>query len=84
MSEPAPEKEKLPWYYGKGSLLIAFLCVGPLMLPLLWLHPRMEMTRKILWTVAILVLSYFLVAATMSSIKNIAEYYRQMKTMASQ
>ena len=84
MAEPAPEPEKLPWYFGKGSLVIAFLCVGPLMLPLLWLHPRISSTRKILWTVAIAVLSYFLVVATLGSIKNIEEYYRQMRTMMSQ
>ena len=72
---------KVPWYFKKGSLVVAFLCVGPLMLPLIWVNPNMSKTRKIFWTGLLSILSYFLIIATMDSMKKIGEYYRQIKTM---
>ena len=71
--------KKIPWYFKKSSLVVAFLCVGPLMLPLLWTHPSLSKTRKIFWTVVISVASYFLIISTMESMKKIGEYYRQIK-----
>ena len=77
------DEQKLPWVYRNSSLIILFLCVGPLMLPLVWLHPRMSVGRKLLWSVVIGVLSYFLVLWTAESLKKIGEYYAEIKTMMS-
>ncbi len=74
------EKEKLPWYFKNSSILIAFLCVGPLALPMVWFHPKMSQSKKILWTTVTLVLTYFLTISTMESVKKIGEYYQQLKT----
>ena len=71
--------KKLPWYFKNGSLIVAFLSVGPLMLPLVWFHPRMTITRKLLWTIVLGIASYFLVVFTMDSMKKIMEAYQQMK-----
>ena len=78
---PQGQGEKLPWYFRGGSLVTAFLCVGPLMLPLVWMHPRMDTSKKILWTVVIAGVSYFLVVSALESMKKIGEYYQQMKAM---
>ena len=77
---PSGENEKLPWYFRQSSILIAFVCVGPLALPMVWFHPKMSGTKKILWTVATAVLTYFMFAATVESFKKIEELYRQLKT----
>ena len=79
MEEKKPEERKLPWYFGGGSLLVAFFCVGPLMLPLVWTHPKMPQARKILWTVVILRVTYALIEITAESMKRIGEYYQEMK-----
>jgi hypothetical protein len=50
----------LPWYYTTTSLVIALLCVGPLALPLVWLHPRYNIITKIVISVVAIVLSYWL------------------------
>ena len=75
------EKEKLPWYFRNATLWISVLSVGPLALPLVWLHPKMTLSKKMLWTVAVLVLSYFLYLATMDALKKFEETYQQLKTM---
>ena len=77
----ADEKEKLPWYFRNATVWIAVLSVGPLALPLIWLHPKMTASKKMLWTVAVLVLSYFLYLATMDALKKFEETYQQLKTM---
>ena len=51
---PAPAQEsKLPWYFTKGSLVTAFVVVGPLALPLLWQSPNFSRTARWVWTVIV-------------------------------
>ena len=75
----ADEKEKLPFLFRNSVIVIAVLSVGPLALPLIWMHPKMSGSKKILWTVVILVLSYFLFVATMDALKKFEETYKQLK-----
>ena len=74
------EKEKLPWYFRNSTVWIAVLSFGPLALPLIWLHPKMTSSKKMLWTVAVLVVTYFLAVATMDALKKFDEIYQQLKT----
>ena len=67
-----------PWYFKSGTILIAFLCVGPFALPLVWFHPRYKITTKIILTVIALVLTYFLTIWSMQSIQRIMAYYKQI------
>ncbi len=52
---------KTPWYYANGSLIGSFLLAGPLMLPLVWFNPRFSKTKKIIWTVAAVVITLVLI-----------------------
>ncbi|MFH2203955.1 MAG: zinc ribbon domain-containing protein [Elusimicrobiota bacterium] len=70
--------DALPWYYGNSSLLVSFLCVGPFMLPLVWLHPVMPRRRKKILTVIIGIISIFMIWSTYKSIMKILEYYRML------
>ena len=66
------------WYFKTSVFVVALLCVGPLALPLLWFNPRFNARTKILISLAVLVLSYFLWVATKASIKSLGDYYKQL------
>ena len=63
------------WYFKTQWFVIAVLVVGPLALPLLWLNPHFSRKNKILVSIAIIILTYFLMLATVKSLKVIEEYY---------
>ena len=75
---PEGSGPKLPWYFKTGSLIIAFMCVGPFMLPLVWFNPGMSRNRKIAVTAIIAVLSYFMWSMLVSSLSTITGYYKMM------
>ena len=47
-------KPKLEWYFSTTTVVIALLCVGPLGLPLVWLHPRYHMVTKIILSIVVI------------------------------
>jgi len=54
---------KTKWYFSTATVVIALLSVGPLALPLVWLHPVYKTVAKIILTVIIIgitIWSYFL------------------------
>jgi len=58
-----PPRPEIKWYFTNTTVVIAFLCVGPLALPLVWLHPLYKTVTKIIVTVVIIGLTvwiYFL------------------------
>ena len=58
---PDDKKQKAPWYFKEGSLIISFLVAGPLMLPLIWFNPKMSRTSKFVWTVIIVGLTLLMI-----------------------
>ena len=70
--ENKPEK----WYFKTYWIIIAFLVMGPLALPLVWLHPNYNRKKKIVITVITLILSYFLGMMLINSLKMINKYYQ--------
>ena len=72
---------KVKWYFKTSFLVIAFLCVGPLALPLVWFHPRYSKVAKIIVTIMILILTYYSVKALSFSIKSLSSYYGQMNQL---
>ncbi|MDD4954480.1 MAG: zinc ribbon domain-containing protein [Candidatus Omnitrophica bacterium] len=72
------KKTQEKWYLGTSFLIIAFLCVGPLMLPLIWLKPSLSRDKKIIITVVVLAVSIALGVVLMNSIRSISSYYNQI------
>lgn len=70
--------EAVPWYFNNSTMIVSFLCVGPFMLPLLWLHPKMSREKKTAFSVLIAVVSIGLGYATYKSIVSIMGYYKQL------
>jgi len=52
-----PSRSKVKWYFSTSSVVVALLCLGPLALPLVWLHPRYRMIRKLVVTVAVIAIT---------------------------
>ncbi|MGE0266977.1 MAG: zinc ribbon domain-containing protein [Candidatus Omnitrophota bacterium] len=69
-------KPEIKWYFRTYVIVILLLSVGPLALPLIWFHPRYGLLKKVVITVSVLVISYFLYKAFMVSMKSIEEYYK--------
>ena len=75
------QHSKVPFYFRTTFIVIAFCCVGPLALPLIWWRPGLSRTAKMAWTVVILILSVLFYYLTMNSIKAIENYYRIIDDM---
>jgi len=74
-------EERIQWYFSKSFIIIAFLCVGPLMLPLIWWRPQTSRAWKIGLTIGILIVSWILFQAMMDSIRTLKEYYGLMEKL---
>jgi len=74
INKKPPEKK----YFKTSFLIIAFLCVGPFALPLLWLNPRFSQKTKIIVSVIVIIISYYLFTMFMSSVTSASKYYQQI------
>ncbi len=66
------------WYYSTTSLVVAFFCVGPFMLPLILKHPTMSQKEKYIYGVLIAVISLLLVISTGKALSAISDYYKMV------
>lgn len=73
-------KEK--WYFKPYWLVIGFLCVGPLVLILLWLNPRFDNKNKIVISIIILAVSYLLGVLFVNSLMRLTGYYKQLLALS--
>ena len=64
------------WYFKTHVLIIAFFCVGPLALPLVWFNPRFSRAKKTVITAVLMVISYYLIVSLTGSLKAIKAYYQ--------
>ncbi len=71
-------KTKTPWYFKTSSLVIAFVCVGPLALPLVWLRPNLSRTAKGVITLIVLIITYALSMVVIDSLRSIGKYYEMI------
>lgn len=72
------KKPQEKWYFKTPTLVIAFLCVGPFALPLVWFHPRYSRDKKIVISIIIIIISYLVGAALINSLKSIFQYYQMI------
>jgi hypothetical protein len=78
---PPPLKSPVPWHFRKSNLVMAFLCVGPLALPLLWWRPNTTKVTKIGVTAIVLAFTWLLVVVLVKALHAITEYYALMTQM---
>jgi len=66
------------WYFKTHVFIVAFLCIGPFALPLVWINPRYKANKKIIITAIALIISYILTVILAKSIGSISNYYQQI------
>ena len=67
------------WYFKTYVILIAFLCVGPFALPLVWFNPNFSRKKKTIISVIVLILTYLLGILLANSIKSLISYYQLLQ-----
>ena len=72
------KKSQVSWYFKISTLIIGFLCVGPLVLPLVWFNPNLNRKKKIIFSIVIIILSFFLGIILANSLKSLMNYYQQI------
>jgi hypothetical protein len=50
-----PKPAQTKWYFKDSSLIVIFLCVGPLVLPLIWLNPRYSKLAKVIISIIVII-----------------------------
>ena len=68
-------QENMKWYFKTSTLVLGFLCVGPLILPLIWAHPKHKKSTKIILSIVIIVLSVYAIRAFLHFFAIVKEYY---------
>ncbi len=66
------------WFFRPGFMVFTFLCAGPFMLPLIWLHPTMSRRSKGVWTAVITAVTVALAWLSYVAMMKLLEYYRQI------
>ena len=75
------KKPQHKWYFKTSVLVIAFLCVGPFALPLAWFNPCFSRNKKIVISVIIIILSYYVGILFVNSLKSLSSYYELLQQL---
>lgn len=78
MEEVLEKKPVVKWYFSTYFLIVAFLCVGPLSLPLVLLNPRFSKRKKIVISSIFLIITCLLAILFSNALKTISKYYQLM------
>lgn len=68
------KSQDVKWYFKTRGIVIASLCVGPLALPLVWFNPRFSQKTKVIVTIIVLILSWFMGTLLMNSMRSLNKY----------
>jgi membrane protein implicated in regulation of membrane protease activity len=60
------DKTVVKWYLRPVAILLAILAVGPFAIPLVWLSPALKAWLKIVITIAIVLLTIWMINASAS------------------
>ena len=66
---PVPVPAKLPWHLRTSVIVIALLSVGPLALPLVWMHPKLSLIWKIAISLICIAATWYLYQQTLAALK---------------
>ncbi|MCX5711502.1 MAG: zinc ribbon domain-containing protein [Candidatus Omnitrophica bacterium] len=67
--------QNIKWYFKTYWIVIAVLSVGPLALPLIWFNPNYSKNKKLVLTIVIIALSWYLASLLVSAFNSIKQYY---------
>lgn len=76
MAELTDKKPQDKWYFKTHTFIVAFLCIGPLALPLIWFNPLLSKRKKVVINIVVLFLSYLMWILLARSLRSINSYYQ--------
>jgi len=68
-----------PWYFGVTAIVLSLMTVGPLALPLVWVHPQLKPIWKILISVLVLVATWYAIQAVLAFLKSFDEAVKMLE-----
>ena len=76
LSQPPQQQKK--WYYSSTAWVVAFLFVGPLAIPIVWVNPKYSLTKKVVVSVVMIAVTIFLVYAMTGLYSNLMNQVREL------
>jgi hypothetical protein len=76
---PRIPQSNLPWYFRTTVIVIALLSVGPLALPMIWWHPRLNVAWKAGITVITLVVTWMAYQSTLAAYQMLNEQLKVLR-----
>jgi hypothetical protein len=76
--ELAPPDKSKKWYYSTAVIVLALLSVGPIALPLVWIHPRYSPLVKLVVSVATIVVTVILYYAMVGMYKYMMDQIKML------
>jgi len=70
--------QKTKWYFSTSTVIIALLCLGPLALPLVWLHPNYKIVTKIVITAIVAVVTIWCCILLKNTYSQLTEQLRTL------
>ena len=78
LDRPVQPRPGRKWYHSNAAVVVALLTLGPLALPLVWMHPRYSPVVKAAITVGIIIVTILLCEAVMLMYANLL---KQIQTL---
>lgn len=77
---PVPGSD-VPWYCKPGVIVMAFLTVPPFALPLIWLHPKLNLIWKIVISLLIVLVCFWMYRTLVFLTQQVSEAMKMMESM---
>lgn len=74
-------KGQRKWYFKTYAFVIAFLCIGPFALPMVWFNPNYGRMKKLNITLVALIVTVVIAVAFAKSLEVIGGYYGQIEDL---
>jgi hypothetical protein len=68
----------LAWYFKTPFILLVIGTIGPLGLPLIWLHPGLSRRMKWVWSLLTIIITALLIKASIEALQMLNEVYSDL------
>ncbi len=75
------KEETMEWYYRPWMIVLAILFFGPLGLVPLWFRPKTKVYVKVLISVVVIALTFWMVRETFIVYDKMANYYKELNDL---
>ena len=69
---------KTKWYLKTSTLVWGFLVTGPLVIPLVWANPNFSLTKKLVLSTVLILVTLAMIKAMAHSLALLNQYYQML------